>query len=97
MPSPFPGMDPYLERPALWHDVHFSLVHAIRVSLVPQVAPDYYIGVEERTYVITLEPRTHVGRPLSGQPGGARRSAEAVGVDQARGHDVRLDRSSVEP
>jgi len=25
MPSPFPGMDPYLEHPALWPDVHLSL------------------------------------------------------------------------
>ena len=22
MPSPFPGMDPYLEKPALWPDIH---------------------------------------------------------------------------
>lgn len=63
MPSPFPGMDPYLERPALWPDVHLELIHAIRATLVPQVAPRYYVAVEERTYVVALEPRTFVGRP----------------------------------
>ncbi|WP_416223741.1 DUF4058 family protein [Thermoflexus sp.] len=25
MPSPFPGMDPYLERPDLWPDFHGNL------------------------------------------------------------------------
>ena len=25
MPSPFPGMDPYLESPLRWRDVHHSL------------------------------------------------------------------------
>lgn len=63
MPSPFPGMDPYLEQPSLWPDAHFNLIHAIQVSLAPQVAPRYYVGVEERTYVVAVEPRTYVGRP----------------------------------
>ncbi|MGB0387355.1 MAG: DUF4058 family protein [Ardenticatenaceae bacterium] len=26
-PSPFPGMDPYLERPGLWHEVHADLIN----------------------------------------------------------------------
>ncbi|MFQ5593840.1 MAG: DUF4058 family protein [Anaerolineae bacterium] len=63
MPSPFPGMDPYLERPTLWPDVHFNLIHAIQASLVPQVAPHYYVAVEERTYVVAVEADTFVGRP----------------------------------
>ena len=25
MPSPFPGMDPYLEAPSIWPDLHHSL------------------------------------------------------------------------
>ncbi len=63
MPSPFPGMDPYLERPSLWPDVYLELVRAIRAALVPQVAPRYYVAVEEHTYVVTADPRTFVGRP----------------------------------
>ena len=26
MPSPFPGMDPYVERPAIWPDFHNRLI-----------------------------------------------------------------------
>jgi hypothetical protein len=29
MRSPFPGMDPYLEHPSLWPDVHNRLIVAI--------------------------------------------------------------------
>lgn len=63
MPSPFPGMDPYLERPTLWPDVHFELIRAIRATLVPRVAPHYYVAVEERTYVAAVQPHTFVGEP----------------------------------
>ena len=63
MSSPFPGMNPYLEQPSLWPDVHLELIRAVRATLAPQVAPRYYVGVEERTYVVAVEPRTYVGRP----------------------------------
>ena len=46
MPTPFPGMDPYLEDPKLWPDVHNSLIAAIRDEL----APRYFVGLEERVY-----------------------------------------------
>ena len=35
MPSPFPGMDPYLENPALWPNVHGRLIAAIADALSP--------------------------------------------------------------
>lgn len=74
MPSPFfPGMDPYLEHPTLWHDVHLELIHAIRAALVPQVAPRYFVAVET---VELFEPSAELGagfgpvipRTLIGQP-----------------------------
>ena len=34
MPSPFPGMDPYLEG-YLWPDVHSALASKIRQTLIP--------------------------------------------------------------
>ena len=37
MASPFPGMDPYLERPTLWPDVHHELISEIRVTLNRQL------------------------------------------------------------
>ena len=63
MPSPFPGMDPYLEHPALWPDVHNSLLAALRDSLSPQVAPRYYVALERRTYLLTPDDLVFVGRP----------------------------------
>jgi len=63
MPFPFPGMDPYLEHPSIWPDVHFELIRGIRAALAPQVAPDYYVAVEERTYLVASLPETYLGRP----------------------------------
>lgn len=52
MPGPFPGMDPYLERPDLWPDVHQSLITYIRDTLQPQLRPRYHARIGERLYVI---------------------------------------------
>lgn len=40
MPSPFPGMDPYLEGP-LWPDVHQALASRVRDRLAPLLRPRY--------------------------------------------------------
>ena len=40
MPSPFPGMDPYLEG-YLWPDVHNALANKIRQQLTPLLRPRY--------------------------------------------------------
>jgi hypothetical protein len=63
MPSPFPGMDPYLEHPSLWPDVHNSLITAIRDALTPLVAPRYYIGLERRTHLLKPDDVVFIGRP----------------------------------
>ena len=63
MPSPFPGMDPYLEHPALWPDVHNSLLAAVRDSVAPDVAPRYYVALERRTYVLKPDDLVFIGRP----------------------------------
>ena len=41
MPSPFPGMDPYLEDPDLWPDVHAALLSALTAELIRQPRPNY--------------------------------------------------------
>jgi len=63
MNSPFPGMDPYLEQPALWPDVHNSLALAIRDELVPRVAPRYYVALEERVYAFRTDDLALIGLP----------------------------------
>src|SRR3954468_5575683 len=51
MPSPFPGMDPYLEDPGLWPDVHHGIISQMQAFLNPRVGPNYYVRVEERVYI----------------------------------------------
>lgn len=63
MPSPFPGMDPYLEGGEIWRDVHSSLIVAIRDALAPQVAPAYYVSVKERVYIMEAGREEFVGYP----------------------------------
>jgi len=50
MPSPFPGMNPYLEHPAFWSSFHTRLMVAIADVIAPQLGSQYYVEVESRTY-----------------------------------------------
>lgn len=50
MPSPFPGMDPFLESQE-WEDFHARLNLAVSDCLSPRVAPNYVVRVERRVYV----------------------------------------------
>ncbi|PZV05294.1 MAG: hypothetical protein DCF22_24785 [Leptolyngbya sp.] len=50
MPSPFPGMNPYLEYPAFWSSFHTRLMVAIADVVAPQLSSQYYVEVESRTY-----------------------------------------------
>ena len=53
---PFPGMNPWLENPALWRDVHHTLISALRDALAPQLAPRYFVAVETQTYIMHPSP-----------------------------------------
>ncbi|MGH7224724.1 MAG: DUF4058 family protein [Gemmataceae bacterium] len=50
MPSPFPGMDPYLENPELWPDVHHELISQIQTALNRVLRPHHVARVQVRTY-----------------------------------------------
>jgi hypothetical protein len=63
MKTPFPGMDPYLEHPTLWQDVHNSLIAALRDEIAPMVAPRYYVALERRAYLLKPDDVVFVGRP----------------------------------
>jgi hypothetical protein len=54
MPGPFPGMDPYLEDPAHWPDVHQRLITYIADTIGPPLRPRYHARIGERVYI--LEP-----------------------------------------
>lgn len=63
MPSIFPGMDPYLERPALWSGVHHRLITAIANDLAPQIRPKYIVAIEEHVYQTIGEQSLLLGVP----------------------------------
>jgi hypothetical protein len=63
MPSPFPGMDPYLEQPVFWSEFHSRLIVAIADAIVPSLLPRYYVGVETRTYRNSCDGELLIGIP----------------------------------
>ena len=66
--------EPWLEHPALWPDVHNSLLAATRDALAPRVAPKYYVGLERRTYLLTTDELVLIGMTdVSVAGGGATR------------------------
>ena len=50
MPSPFPGMDPYLEAPELWPDFHHELISAILERMNLLLRPAYHSKVEDKVF-----------------------------------------------
>ena len=50
MPSPFPGMDPFIESQC-WRDFHHSIISEIRNVLMPEVRPRYTVNVEVDVYL----------------------------------------------
>jgi len=63
MPSPFPGMNPYLEHPELWSEVHHRLITAIADAIAPAIRPKYRAAIEKRTYLSSGEDTILVGIP----------------------------------
>ncbi len=55
MPSPFPGMDPYLENPVLWSGVHQRLITRIADTLNGIMPPRYVADIGERGYILQPE------------------------------------------
>ena len=59
MPSPYPGMDPFLEMQE-WDDFHPTFNTVLREFLSPALEPDYLVRVERRVYLerAGAEPET---------------------------------------
>lgn len=57
MPSPFPGMNPYLEQPGFWPDFHQTYLTLLRLRLGAAIGPRYFTHVETALYVETGPPR----------------------------------------
>ena len=54
MQPKFPGMNPYLENPELWSEVHFGLISVLARSLNAVITPKYRAAVEKRVYSDSL-------------------------------------------
>ena len=62
MPSPLPGMDPYLETPAVWPAFHRQLVAALYQTLLPGLVDRYRARVVARRYTAELVLFTSITR-----------------------------------
>lgn len=89
MPSPFPGMDPYLEDPAVWPGFHQLFITEMMAALNRQLLPGYYARIEERVYIShdddpgrrTIIPDVYVhATERRHRPTRARRGSTKVGV-----------------
>src|SRR5262245_35509774 len=83
MPSPFPGMDPYLEDPEVFPDLHNSFNTYLQEALQPRLPPPYYASTGRRVWVEvtqrSVEPAVEVLRRSA-----APSSAGGVALSPAR-------------
>jgi len=73
MPSPFPGMDPWLESPNIFPDVHDSLIFLLREAINFALPKPYFTRIANRVYFESntdfCEPDINLfGRPRNGPP-----------------------------
>jgi hypothetical protein len=78
-------MDPYLERPGLWPDVHLGLISEIQASLNRLVRPKYHVRVEERVYISDEDDPGRVA------------IVPDLRVEARRGHEARTNGAAPEP
>src|SRR5215212_7944386 len=71
MPSPFPGMDPFLESRADFPSLHNAMITYMQESLQGKLPEGYYAKGGERVWVDVsrmIEPDVHVGQARSKRP-----------------------------
>src|SRR5436305_5926189 len=90
MPSPFPGMNPYLEQDDVWHDFHERFLPHLAEVIGSQLAAHYIVKIDEHIYIHepSAERRTSLGRGdafvASRQPDTAGEATGAVAAAIAR-------------
>lgn len=55
MASPFPGMDPYLEAPAVWEEFHHVLITECMYWLSERLPDTYVAKIQERVELISVD------------------------------------------
>jgi hypothetical protein len=84
MPSPFVGMDPYLEDPAIFPDLHDSVIFCLRQTINELLPPPYFASIGSRAWIETahrpIGPDVKVLEPRLGSNGGVRQAGAGGGV-----------------
>lgn len=84
MPSPFPGMDPYLESPEVFPDFHDSFITYLREALQAELPVPYFAALGRRLWIEasrrSIGPDLEVRRGRT--PGTRRTEPAAVVIDQ---------------
>ena len=60
MPSPFPGMNPYLENPDFWTAFHNRFIFCVSAALNRALPGSYFADIEERVYILPDEKHTYI-------------------------------------
>src|SRR5438309_202199 len=95
MPSPFLGMDPYLEAPGWWPTVHHFAIGKICDALNAALPADYVASIEERNFIEltddTVYPDVGIHRVSEDRPvyGGGTFASDGSIVVAAREENVR--------
>lgn len=58
MPSPFPGMDPYLEISGDWRDFHARFLNACADTLSDRLPEGYIARIEEEFHILEYPQET---------------------------------------
>ena len=87
MPSPFPGIDPYLENPVYWGGVHAKLIAAISDTLNLMLPEGYFAEIDEHVWLQAEEPDDNqvLGKPdafVTGQNGTVGPRGGGVAIDE---------------
>lgn len=65
MPSPFPGMDPYIEAQRLWPSFHFKFINYLQEAISERLPAPYEALIDQRIRLVEVEEeaRSHDVRP----------------------------------
>ena len=63
MPSPFPGMDPYLESQPYWANLHSSMFSAVQSELKKRLPRGYAIWLDIYVWLHEPDAETRRGKP----------------------------------
>ena len=104
MPSPFPGMDPYLEGPEIFPDFHDSAITYLREALQASLPAPYFAALGRRVWIEvsrrSVGPDVQIQRSRAGitvpQPAGGIASGVAtqlVAAGHGQGRTRRISRT----